>query len=104
MNEGYLKGFEGFRERHKNQKLNLSDLVRWLQYTRTSGFPASRESEEQEIFWGDQLQELLDGLNTATIQCVKCGKKYEINFDRWKYGETFHCYECHNETFKLMVR
>jgi len=38
----------------------------------------------------------------ATIQCVKCLKKYEIDYDRWKYGETFTCYDCGNQTFKIL--
>ena len=45
----------------------------------------------------------------ATIECMKCGKRYMIDYERWKYGEIFTCYGeggmrgvCLNERFKLI--
>jgi hypothetical protein len=39
---------------------------------------------------------------TAIIECTKCNERKLICFDRWKYGETFVCHNCSNETFRLV--
>lgn len=38
---------------------DLNDLVAWLEYGRTSGYIAARESKEQEEHWAQLLRELI---------------------------------------------
>lgn len=62
MIERYQRGEEGWQERHRADKRNLHDLVRYFEYGKTSGFKAARVSEEQEWYWAGQLKDLLDML------------------------------------------
>jgi hypothetical protein len=39
---------------------DLNDLLTWLEYGRTSGYVAARESREQEEHWADLLRELMN--------------------------------------------
>ena len=55
----HTKNIKGFQERIKTNTQNLDDLVRWLEYGKTTGFTAIRNSREQEELWGLQLKELL---------------------------------------------
>ena len=48
-----------FNERRINNKQNLHDLIRWLEYGKTTGYIAARQRKEQEEHWADQLKELL---------------------------------------------
>lgn len=45
--------------RRKEPYLNLWDLVDWLKYGETSGYKASRCTEQQEIRWSYLLEALL---------------------------------------------
>lgn len=47
---------------------NLKDLVAWLEYGRTSGYVAARESKEQEEAWADQLKVLLADIDALQEQ------------------------------------
>jgi len=62
--KGWDKGFENFRERAKVDMRNLHDLIRWLEYGKTSGCEAARCSVKQEEHWAEELKLLLsmDGI------------------------------------------
>ena len=62
----YEVGYEGFNQRLQENKQSLHDLIRWLEYGKTTGYIASRQSKEQEEYWADQLKKLLKS-QEATI-------------------------------------
>lgn len=71
MKERYKEGEEGWDERARIDKENLHDLVRYFEYGLTTGFRAARVSEEQEIFWANQLKELIS--RSENEICPECG-------------------------------
>lgn len=46
--------------------LGLDGLLTWLEYGRTSGYPAARQSREQEEHWADLLRGALPAATNPT--------------------------------------
>lgn len=46
-------------ERERTDKRDLQSLLDWLEYGRTSGFRAARQSKAQEEYWADLLRQKL---------------------------------------------
>ena len=65
----YVDGYSSFNERCKADTQDLDDLIHWLEYANT-GYPAARQSVEQEEHWAELLRDL---------QCEKLVKELEFN-------------------------
>lgn len=48
-----------FNERCKKNKLNLDDMIHYLEYAKDSGYSAARVNIEQEEYWASLIRHLL---------------------------------------------
>lgn len=76
-----IDGYPSFNDRCKTDIQDLDDLVHWLEYANT-GYPAARQSVDQEEHWGKLVRNLLCekliwelvffGANTFRCKCTHC--------------------------------
>ncbi len=82
----WKKGLEGFRDRINTDTQNLTDLIRYFEYVKTTGYTAARVPGKQEILWANQLKELIQnqiaqGTSLSQPQCKIIQKKfYRLGF------------------------
>lgn len=84
MNDS-IDGDLSFNERCHTETQNLDDLIRWLEYANT-GYPATRQTVDQEEYWARLLRNLLCekliknlaffNNNTFECKCKSCNLKF----------------------------
>jgi hypothetical protein len=53
-----IDGYPSFNERTQTNTRDLDDLIHWLEYANT-GYPAARQTVDQEEYWAGLLRNLL---------------------------------------------
>lgn len=54
-----INGYPSRNERSQTDTQDLDDLIIWLEYGKTSGYIAARQSKEQEEYWGKLVRGIL---------------------------------------------
>lgn len=77
-----IDGYPSFNERRKTETQDLDDIIIWLEYGKTSGYIAARQSKEQEEYWAGLIRNILcEKLikelmffsdNTFQFKCTHC--------------------------------
>lgn len=80
-----IDGYPSRNERSQTDTEDLDDLINWLEYGKTSGYIAARNSKEQEEHWATLLRNLLCkdlikelmffGDNTFRVRCALCNNE-----------------------------
>ena len=78
-----VDGNLSFNERRHTETQDLDDLIHWLEYANT-GYPAARQSADQEEHWGKLVRNLL---------CEKLIKEFDVFYD-YALGSEWYKFEC----------